>query len=273
MKKIQFALLGLILTGVILSAVFSPVQASPLFQVPSPTPDLNGRIMYTVQERDTLSDISTNFGVTLDDIRQLNNLVNDIIRPGEQLLIAVVDLEQVTPPPAPTTDPNQPQPQITPTPTTIADASAICAVLYMDVNGNGLREETDIALADGEVSVTERLGAYSDKLTTEFGSYDAEPLCFDNIPPGEYIITMALPGGFNQTTALSTTIQLAPGDTSYINFGAQPGSAFTVDDQPLPDNNTSPMMGLVGIGLLVVGLGIGVWVAINNKRRFASDED
>ena len=152
-------------------------------------------------------------------------------------------------------------------------SSAICVLLYLDENGDAIREDYEIALADGEVSVTERLGAYSNKQTTTF--FD-EPVCFENIPPGEYLVTMALPGGFNRTTELSVSVELLPGDTSYLNFGAQPTEIF----EPLTDltdpndggGSGSLIIAVAGAGLLLAGVGVGVWAVINNKRRFTMDE-
>lgn len=275
-KQHLMILAALAVTLVILAGVMAPVYAAPDMQLtpfPTPTPGLDGRILYTVQDQDTLWRISAVTGVSLDELRQLNSLdVDSVIRPGQVLLLGVVSPQQVTPAPGTTLDPAV---QPTPFPTGLADASQICALLYLDENGDAVRQETEIALADGEVSVTETLGAYSEKGTTAYNN-DTDPLCFENIPPGEYIVTMALPGGFNRTTSLSVTIQLVPGDTSYLNFGAQPTSVF----EPLTDNldggggnSSNLIVGILGATLLLGGAGVGVWAVLNNRRRFSISDD
>lgn len=268
---------ALALTVLVLAGVLAPVYAAPDLQLtpfPTPTPGLDGRIIYTVQDQDTLWRISAVTGVSLDELRQLNSLdVDSVIRPGQVLLLGVVSPQEVTPAPGSTLDPAI---QPTPTPAGLADASQICALLYLDENGDAVRQETEIALADGEVSVTERLGAYSEKGTTAYNN-DTDPLCFENIPPGEYIVTIALPGGFNRTTSLSVTIQLVPGDTSYLNFGAQPTAIFESLTDTLDGDggggSSNLLVGILGATLLLGGAGVGVWAVLNNRRRFPIQDD
>jgi len=278
MMRLAALLLGIILFGLGLAGLMMPVQAAPAYQLtdfPTPTPGPDGRILYVVQADDTLWRISAVTGISLDELRQLNNLdVDAVIRPGQTLLLGLASPFQATPEPGATQVVPQ-QPQVTPSPTPLLDTSAICALLYLDVNGNAIREETEIALADGEVSVTERLGAYSDKRTT---SFQDEPVCFEQIPPGEYIITMALPGGMNRTTNLSVTVVLAPGDTTYLNFGAQPAGAFPTvvgpgSEAASGNSGSVPLIAIAGIFLLLGGVGLGLWAAFSNRRRFSSDQD
>jgi len=66
------------------SAPPAPAPTSTLKPIPSPTP-----MTYTVQSEDTLSGIASRFGVTVDAIKQLNDLQSDSIRPGQKLLIPV----------------------------------------------------------------------------------------------------------------------------------------------------------------------------------------
>jgi hypothetical protein len=259
--------------SMILAGVMIPVQAAPAYQMtefPTPTPGADGRILYMVQDGDTLWRISAVSGASLDELRQLNNLDPDaVIRPGQVLLLGVVSAQVPTPEPGSTVDPAS---LPTPTATLLADSGEICVLLYLDENGDAARQEPEIALADGEVSVTERLGAYSNKGTTTF--FD-EPVCFPGLPPGEYIVTIALPGGFNRTTELSVTVSLFPGDTSFINFGAQPSSVFeplTDPIQPGDGPSTNTLIGVIGVTLLLAGAGIGVWAAFSNRRRFTADE-
>ncbi len=273
MRKAVVVCFGLMLAGLAIFASLATVQASPDYQ-PTPfltaTPGPDGRILYTVQEGDSAYRIAAVAGITLDEFLQLNNFGPDpVLQIGQVVLIGLVE------PPAPTLAPGetrQPEEIIAAlTPTALLDASTICAQLYLDENGDALRQETEIALADGEVSVTERLGVFSGKQTTTFND---TPVCFENIPPGSYIITMAIPTGFNRTTDLSLTIELAPGDTSYVNFGAQPSGDFAADlNQELPNNPNSPILGLAGVLFLLVGAGAAVYAAMRGRRKYPEDKE
>lgn len=268
---------GLTITLLIFAGMLAPVYAAPALQLtpfPTPTPGADGRIIYSVKDDDTLWRISAVSGVSLDELRQLNSLDTDaVIRPGQVLLLGVVDPPVATLEPGATQDPAS---LPTPTPTDLADASAICVLLYLDENGDAIREDHEIPLADGEVSVTERLGAYSNKGTTAYDN-DLDPLCFEGIPPGEYLVTMALPGGFNRTTELSVSVELVPGDTSFLNFGAQPTAIFEplteLTDPGEGGGSGSLVIAILGAGLLLAGVGVGVWAVVNNRRRFTMDQE
>jgi LysM repeat protein len=92
------------------TATPSPVPATPtpLFsetpvptEGPSPTPS---PITYTVQENDTLFDISLQFGVPIATIKLANNLTSDVINPGVILTIPLgneLPTPTVTPFPTP----------------------------------------------------------------------------------------------------------------------------------------------------------------------------
>ena len=274
LKRIITSLLllaGIFVFAAVFTGSLNSVFAAPAYQLtpfPTPTPGADGRILYQVQDQDTLWRISAVTGVSLDELRQLNSLSADsVIRPGQVLLLGVVSPQQITPAPGTTLDPAL---QPTPTATALADASEICALLYLDENGDAMRQEAEIALADGEVSVTERQGAYSNKGTTAY-SNDTTPLCFE-VPPGEYIVTMALPGGFNRTTSLNVSVELFPGDTSWLNFGAQPTEAFEPLTEVLEDGggggSNNVLIGVLGASLLLGGVGVGIWAMMNNRRRF-----
>ncbi|MBN2393212.1 MAG: LysM peptidoglycan-binding domain-containing protein [Anaerolineae bacterium] len=77
------------------------VSPSPIIVTPTPTisplttpgasslesPLVAGEQTHTVQSGDTLYSISRRYGVTVDQLKQRNNLTSDMIRVGQQLII------------------------------------------------------------------------------------------------------------------------------------------------------------------------------------------
>lgn len=263
------AICGLILLLVWLAP--APVQAAPQMQYtqfPTPTPAADGRILYLVQSGDTLYWIANVTGVSVDELRRLNNMdANDVLVAGTYILLGLVDPVGATN--VPGSGQSTSSVQLTPTPTPNTQPGEICVLLYLDVNGNAIFEEGDeYGVGDGEVSVTERLGSYSQKGTTEFSYDPIEPLCFSNIAPGTYLVTMALPEGYNRTTELSMTIELYPGTTAYLNFGMQPnGDTISAENQQI-EETTNTMIGVIGFTFLVGGIGLGIYSAVTNRDRF-----
>lgn len=86
----------------------------PVFTV---TPQEDGSIVHTVKYGQALSTIATWYGVTIDQIMQLNNLINENIYEGQTLIIRLAPTPTITP--TRTNTPRQPTrtPSLTPTPT------------------------------------------------------------------------------------------------------------------------------------------------------------
>jgi len=59
----------------------------PFFGVQTVTPAADGALVHTVKAGQNLNLIAAAYGVTLDEIKKLNNLTSDMIRPGDQLII------------------------------------------------------------------------------------------------------------------------------------------------------------------------------------------
>ena len=85
--------LGLLLLVLMLFGAQQTGYAAPSLQMtdfPTPTPGTDGRILYTVQAYDTLWRIAAVSGISLDELRQLNNLsADDLIAPGDVLLLGL----------------------------------------------------------------------------------------------------------------------------------------------------------------------------------------
>jgi hypothetical protein len=255
-QKVLFALTMLILAAWLMS-LSVPAAASPEPQIAyfTPTPRPDGRIIYIVKENDTCIRIALLHKISEEQLRNLNNLrgANCIIQVGQELLIGLSGpVDTPTPGPSPTPTP------LLPTPTPLPGKGSVCIVLFEDVNGNGLLEETESLLLGGAVSLSDRKGAYSKTGTT---LDDPEnPMCFENVPEGDYNISLAVPQGYNPTTSTSRSLKLVAGDTSTLDFGAQvslkapPASSGTVNESRIP------LFGVLGAVLILGGVGLAIYL-------------
>lgn len=249
-----------------------PAQASPPPQLPqyaTPTPMPDGRIIYTVKEGDNCISIAYLNGLTLDQLYAQNpQLSTDCsnLAPGMQLLIGIGGPAAYTPTPGPS-----PTPTIAPpTPTPFAGTTAVCILLFDDINGNGLRETNEIGLAGGEVSVTDVNGAYSKtQRTVNTLDADEEPVqtCFDDVPAGTYNISVAIPDGYNPTRDMSYRLDVQAGDQAFVDFGAQSKGVQAAPEEPASTGGsaTIPWAGILGAALLLAGLGLG-WYAMRLRK-------
>ncbi len=229
--------------------------AAELTPFPTPTPGADGVIRYKVQPGDTLWRVAAIAGISVDELRALNNLQPDqALQPGQILILGVGVSEQPTATPAAGA-----QPTATPSPTPEPGVGTLCVLLYDDENGNGLYDDWESPLAGGAVSVTTRVGSVS--LTEQTAADDF--ICFQDLTEGEYIITMAVPKDYNPTTAPNVTLTLRAGDTTYVTFGAQQAEPASTTTQP--DRGKSPLLGILG-GLFLAG-GIGLWVFAVRRLR------
>jgi hypothetical protein len=256
-KTIAMVLLILVMTTGSTYWLFSPAQASdglPQAVFQTPTADVDGRIIYIVKEGETCLSISLLTKVDLNTIQALNNLdANCSILSGQQLLLGVV-----------TATPNLPTDAVTPTPsgptpTPFRGNGQICIVLFNDADGNASKAETEEIIPDGNISISDRTGSVSLTGKTLAGE---DPVCFIDIPEGDYNISVAVPSDYNPTTALNYPLSLKAGDLATIDFGAQsrgPGGT--------EDTEGGPWMGILGIGLLVVGIALGVYIWRSGRLR------
>ncbi|MGB9673286.1 MAG: LysM peptidoglycan-binding domain-containing protein [Anaerolineales bacterium] len=230
-------------------------MAAPIFQLtpfPTPTPGADGRIIYIVQPGDTLIRISLISGVPIDELRGLNNITGDNITVGQKLLLGLGGPSIVTPTEGPSPTPTP----ITPTPTPKAGLGVICILLYNDINGDGRRQKTEAAIAGGAVSLADRLGKVSQTSQTKAGT---DPLCFNDLPEGNYTVSVAIPEGYNPTTVNSINIDLAAGDKVYLNFGAQENSQKLAEAPTPTGSGKSPLLGIIGAIVILTGIGLALF--------------
>ena len=86
----------------------------------------------------------------------------------------------------------------------------------------------------------------------------AQPVCFKDVPAGEYTISMAAPDGYNATSELTYTLTLKAGDSATLDFGAQLSTA--AQPRTVSEGGRSPMLGILGGLILVGGLALGIYV-------------
>jgi hypothetical protein len=237
----------------VLSLLALPVQAAPLAQLtpfPTPTAGPDGRIIYIVQPGDTLLRISLISGIPLDQLRGLNNLTGDNILQGQELLLGLGGPSQPTPTPGPSPTPTPPLPTPSPKP----GAGRLCVILYEDINGDSIRQEDEPSIPGGALSVSGR----STSQTVETGG-GLDPLCFEELPEGDYTISVAAPEGYNFTTETNVALRLNAGDETFVDFGAQVNSV-TAAEAPTPaGSGRSPLLGVVGGLLLLAGVGLALF--------------
>jgi hypothetical protein len=255
---ILFTLISLLILG-----LWLPANAAPSLQQlpPTPTPGADGRIIYIVQPGDSCIRVAALNGITVDQLRQLNSKLDEQCNliEGQELLIGIISLAGTpTAGPSPTAAP----PTASPTPFT--GTTEICVLLFQDANGNGLREETEPAVAGGAVSVTENNGEYSAAQDTVI---PADPtayqgICFSNVPEGSYNITVGIPDNYNPTTELNYSLDVKAGDRALVPFGIQSKDVVVDPGATTPNEpKTSPLFGILG-GLLLLGgaaLGYYAW--------------
>jgi LysM repeat protein len=279
MKKVFLLIPGtvIILMGLISAATLSvsapAVFAAQLTVFPTPTPGPDGRILYIVQENDTLWRIAAITGITVDQLRDLNNLGEEgIVRPGDVLLIGLAGPAEVSPTegPIPTSAPQEP------TPTAEPGWGNLCVILYNDQNGDSMRQEEEPSIPRGQINVSNRSGSISLTAETPSGgnSSDAETAeergytCFNELGEGMYIVTVAIPEGHNPTTILNRTLELEAGDETFLSFGAQANSETQAESALIPESpRRSPMLGIIGGSLLLVGIGLGIYAGLLRRTK------
>lgn len=242
----------------------APAQAAPppqLTTFTTPTPGSDGRIIYIVQDGDTLWRIAAIAGIDVADLRDLNNLdPDDIVYPGMQLFLGLGGpaVQQPTAGPAEATaTPSEP------TQTPVPGLGVLCVLLFEDVNGDSMRQEEEGSLAGGAINISNRDGSVSITADTPVHDPDSETLdyyCTESLQEGDYNVSVAIPEGYNPTTALNSPIQLLAGDITYLNFGAQAGQVVISEETPQAEGGGSnALLGIIGAVLLLGGLGLGVY--------------
>jgi hypothetical protein len=153
----------------------------------------------------------------------------------------------------------------------------VCVTLFEDVNVNRLQDVSELLLANGTINLTQN----TETLETYSTDGVSDPFCFDELEAGEYVVVSAPPDGYGLTTAQQFRLNVLPGASINVNFGAAEGveavqPPASVDEDADLDteivaeddgNNTEQLLqisGLIVFGLagltLVAGLGMSLFV-------------
>jgi hypothetical protein len=233
-------------------------SAAPEAQFVTATPGPDGRILYTVVEGDNCGQVALLHGITEQQLRQFNPRLDPdcALSVGQQLVVGLVQAQ------APTTEATAiASPTITPTP--VSGTTEVCVLLFDDVNGDALRQETEFGIEGGAVSLTNVNGSYSETQNTT-AAVDPDTLepvrsCFIDVPSGEYNISMAVPDAYNPTMLVSYRLTVKAGDRASVDFGAQ-SKTITVSETTDPaEGSRSSILGIFGFLLLLGGAGLGYY--------------
>lgn len=238
---------------------FGGAYAAPEAQFVTATPGPDGRILYIVVEGDSCLQVALLHGITVQQLRQFNSRLDEncTLTVGQQLVVGLAQPEAPTAGPAPTL----PSPTVTATP--VSGTTEVCVLLFNDMNGDAVRQETELGIAGGAVSLTNLNGSYSETQDT-VSAVDPDTLlpvrsCFVDIPGGEYNVSMAVPDDYNPTMLLSYTLNVKAGDLAEISFGAQSKTVTVSKTTDPQQGDRSSLLGVFGFLLLLGGAGLGYY--------------
>jgi LysM repeat protein len=253
------------------------VTLSATADVPTPTPGLaaiprnkllpDGSLAHLVQADDTLFTIALEYGVTVEQIMQLNHLSpGDYVRVGQELIVqgpSPAATPLVMPSPSAQALAATPRPTPSPTP---SGPSGLCVQAFHDRNGNGLYDGNEELVAQVRFVVL----SGENQVAAHTTDGVSEPKCLANLTPGAYTVRVELPPGYEPTAVGQIGVALAPGQTASIAYGVRPKVS-----RPAPPVNPAQSMiarygGIAGVILCVAGLA-GL-IIFQRKRKGARCE-
>jgi murein DD-endopeptidase MepM/ murein hydrolase activator NlpD len=224
-----------------------------------------------VQAGDTLSGISLQYNVSLDDLYKLNNLTRDsVLIVGQQIVVkagqgATVAPTATTAPQATPTQTQPPTPTLAPTlpPSPLSTDTPVpgglCMSAFDDANGNTVRDGNEASLA-GVSFVVSSSGSEVARYVTQALP---EPYCLTTLPPGAYSVQVNLLPGYvasferaDVALALGQRVDLAV--AAHRGEPATATSAPTVEAQatqiPSPARNNSALIAALAFGGIFLAL-------------------
>lgn len=263
---ISLFMFALLLIGISIPAsITSAAPNAQGFVTATPGPD--GRILYIVVAGDSCLSVAILHGIGLGQLRQFNTRLDEAcaLTVGQQLVVGLAPGPAPTAGPAPTIPP----PIVTATP--VSGTTEVCVLLFDDVNGDALRQETEFGIDGGAVSLTNLNGSYSQtqNTTSEIDPDLVEPIrsCFSDVPQGAYNVSMAVPDEYNPTMVLSYKLTVEAGDRASVDFGAQ-SKTLTVSESPdSQGGGRSSILGIFGLLLLLGGAGLGYYAYRSSQPK------
>ena len=250
-------ILALSLIGIALPAMDANAVPDEQFVTATPGPD--SRIIYIVAEGDSCSSIALLHGISVEQLRQLNSRLDEncTVTIGQQMVVGLAPANAPTAGAAPTLPP------VTPSATPVSGTTEVCVLLFDDMNGDALRQETEFGIDGGAVSLTNLNGSYSETQNTT-SAIDPDlvaPIrsCFIDVPQGEYNVSIAVPDTYNPTMLLSYTLTVKAGDRASVDFGAQAKTVSAGEAVDPQQGGRSSMLGIFGLLLLLGGAGLGYY--------------
>lgn len=261
-----FLILSILTIGITFPA--TRVTAAPHAQgFVTSTPGPDGRIIYIVVEGDSCLSVALQHGIGVGQLRQLNTRLDTdcTLLVGQELVVGLAASSGPTPGPAPTLPPP------TPTATPVSGTTEVCVLLFEDMNGDALRQETEFGIEGGAVSLTNLNGSYSQTQNTSslFDPDTLEPnrACFDEVPAGEYNVSVAVPDQYNPTMLVSYRLIVKAGDQASVDFGAQSKTVTVSDVSDAEGGGRSSVLGVFGLLLLLAGAGLGYYAYVSSQPK------
>jgi LysM repeat protein len=254
--------------------------------IPRSTPGADGSVVHIVSPGETLIGIAVTYEVSLEQIRQLNNLSSDVIYVGQRLVIDENGAAPAEPEEEATEEPEgeeaaegeegeevaeapseeEEEPAL---PESGSDSTGtICVRSYEDANESGFREPDETTLAGFTFAVSDGSETVGTHVTDDSGT----SYCFTDLPAGTYIVSWVAED-YVATTDQTWAVSVAPGAAVSREFGARPAEGAELADEEGGSGGGLPpwvtaLIAAFGVILLLAGLGVvGYFVVIRPRQQ------
>ena len=156
---------------------------------------------------------------------------------------------------------------------------SVCVTLFEDTDVDRIQDETEFFLADGTINLTQD----GQLIASHDTDGVSDPFCFDALDSGAYVAVAAAPEGYGLTTVQQIPVNVLPGSSINLNFGAVEGleqvapppdnQGADIGDEVLPEEESDSTEQLLQIsGLIVFGLAgltliAGLGMSLFMRRR------
>ena len=235
----------------------------------------DGTVVHTVQKDDTLFGIALAYGVTVDELVQLNHLqTGDFLQIGQELIVkgSAAPVSKPTAAPQAQSVAAMPQPTAAASkPTTVAAALAkagLCVQAFNDRNSNGVYDGNEELAANIKFDVL----SSAEQVATYTTNGVDEPHCLTGLPSGAYTVRIEAPKNYAATTDQQMGVALASGQTANVSFGVKGAAQATVDTKRgnLLTGYNGAIAGVCGLAVLLV-VSTGGFVLLS-RRNVASPQ-